>query len=154
MFFFFFSFEQFCFLYISNFKFPFLRSLVANLSAAEKYKKTHFDSEPIQKVLNDCSIFYATAFFITHSFDSLMALGKFANEHNKPFLVNLAAPFVAQFFKDQLNQVLQHADVIFGNETEALGYGKVMGFGVKNNNMNHQLIEFEINVEFFFFCSF
>jgi hypothetical protein len=65
------------------------RTLIANLSAAEKYKKTHFDSEHIQKVLSECAYFYATGFFVTHSTDSLVAMGEHANKNGKTFLFNL-----------------------------------------------------------------
>jgi len=105
------------------------RTLVANLSAAEKYKQSHFDSKEIQDILNSSQTFYATGFFITHSFETLMALGRFSTKNNKTFMVNLSAPFLIEFFNEKLNQVLNHADVIFGNEHEGFAYGKSMGFG-------------------------
>jgi len=105
------------------------RTLVANLSAAEKYKLSHFESEGVKKILDDCSVLYATGFFVTHSTDSLLALGEYANTNKKTFLLNLAAPFVSEFFKEQLNKVMMHADVIFGNEHEAQAYSKAMNYG-------------------------
>lgn len=43
------------------------RSLVANLSAAEKYTKEHFDSAAIQAVVKGAGIVYSAGFFLTHA---------------------------------------------------------------------------------------
>ena len=39
--------------------------------------------------------------------------------------MNLAAPFICEFFKDPLGSVLEYADVVIGNETEAETFAKV-----------------------------
>jgi len=105
------------------------RSLCANLGAAEKYKQSHFDSEEIQAVINKAKYFYAAGFFLTHSADTLVKLGEHAAANNKPFLFNLAAPFVIEFFWDKVAAVIPLADVIFCNEDEAAALGKKQGWG-------------------------
>jgi sugar/nucleoside kinase (ribokinase family) len=44
--------------------------------------------------------------------------------------MNLSAPFLIDFFWDQMNKVLPYTDVIFCNEDEAAAFGKKMGWGV------------------------
>lgn len=49
------------------------RSLVANLSAAEKYTRAHFDSAPIQEVVKGAKIVYSAGFFLTHASEVMKA---------------------------------------------------------------------------------
>jgi len=105
------------------------RSLVTNLGAANHYKLAHFESPAIQQVVHTAQYFYSTGYFITVSTETLVALGQHAAEHNKPFLFNLSAPFVIQFFYDQLSQVLPYTDVVFSNEDEARTFGEKLGWG-------------------------
>jgi len=106
------------------------RSLVANLSAANNYKKSHFDSAEIQEVVHKAQYFYSTGFFLTVSPETAIALGQYASQSNKPFLFNLSAPFLIQFFWDgKMEEVLKYADVVFSNEDEAATLGKKLGWG-------------------------
>ena len=55
-------------------------------------------------------------------------MAKHASEsEDKKFCVNLSAPFICEFFKDPLAGVLEYADVVIGNETEAETFAKVNG---------------------------
>lgn len=56
-------------------------------------------------------------FFLTVSVESIMKVAKHASETNKLFCLNLSAPFISQFFKDNLMLVMPYVDVLFGNET-------------------------------------
>ena len=48
---------------------------------------------------------------------------------NKTYCLNLSAPFLCQFFKDQLASVLPFTDILFGNETEAAAYAEAHNLG-------------------------
>jgi adenosine kinase len=48
------------------------------------------------------------------------------------FILNLSAPFIAQFFKDQLDSVLPYVDILIGNETEAAAYAESHGLSTKD----------------------
>lgn len=52
-----------------------------------------------------------------------------AVENNKVFSINLSAPFISQFFGEQLASVIPYADIVFGNESEAATYAETKGFG-------------------------
>jgi len=105
------------------------RSLCTNLGAANCYKRSHLESEEIQKVVENAQFYYSTGYFLTVSPDSLVAIGKHAAANNKPLLFNLAAPFVIQFFWDQMASVLPYVDIVFSNEDEAKTLGTKLGWG-------------------------
>lgn len=47
-------------------------------------------------------------------------------------MMNLAAPFICEFFKDPLTAALPYCDIVFGNETEFATFSKVMEFGTED----------------------
>lgn len=104
------------------------RSLVANLAAANNYKKDHFDSAEIQDLVKSVPFFYITGFFLTVSPATMISIGEHASSNNKTFLMNISAPFLVDFFWDQMNSVLPYVDVLFGNENEAQAFGKKQGW--------------------------
>lgn len=104
------------------------RSLIANLAAANCYKKEHLDQDNIKPVWNAAKFVYIAGFFLTVSPDSIKFIGQHCLDNKKTFAMNLSAPFIVQFFKDPLLASLPFCDYIFGNESEAEGFGKAMGW--------------------------
>uniref|UniRef100_A0A672JIP8 Adenosine kinase n=1 Tax=Salarias fasciatus TaxID=181472 RepID=A0A672JIP8_SALFA len=105
------------------------RSLVANLAAANCYKKDkHLDLEENWKLVEKAKVYYIAGFFLTVSLESILKVAKHAAENNKLFCMNLSAPFICQFFKDNLMQVLPYVDVLFGNEMESAAFAKEQDF--------------------------
>lgn len=56
-------------------------------------------------------------FFLTVSPESIMKVATEASANNKIFSLNLSAPFISQFYKEQLMEVMPYVDILFGNET-------------------------------------
>uniref|UniRef100_A0A8C7I9P8 Adenosine kinase n=1 Tax=Oncorhynchus kisutch TaxID=8019 RepID=A0A8C7I9P8_ONCKI len=105
------------------------RSLVANLAAANCYKKDkHLDLKENWKLVEKAKVYYIAGFFLTVSLESILKVAKHASENNKLFTLNLSAPFISQFFKDALMEVMPYVDVLFGNEMEAATFSKEQGF--------------------------
>jgi len=104
------------------------RSLVANISAAEKYDPKHLD-EVAWKHVENAKIVYISGFFLTVSPPSINKVGKYCSENDTTFMMNLAAEFICQFFKDPLVEALKYCDIVFGNETEFAKFSEVMEFG-------------------------
>ncbi|KAL6051595.1 Adenosine kinase [Balamuthia mandrillaris] len=116
------------------------RSLVANLSAANCYKKDHLDNNFF--LVEQAKYFYVTGFFLTVSPETLLAIGAHAAERNKPFMMNLSAPFLIDFFWDgKMEKLLPYADVVFGNEHEAAALGRKMGWGENLKDVAAKLAE-------------
>lgn len=44
----------------------------------------------------------------------MLKVGKFAPQQTEPTVLNLSAPFLIQFFKDQMMSVMPYADYWFG----------------------------------------
>jgi adenosine kinase len=104
------------------------RSLVANLSAANNYKIDHLKKPENWGVVEKAQFYYSSGFFLTVSPDSMLAVAKHAAETGKTYMINLAAPFICEYFKTPLLEVFPYVDFIFGNETEAKTFSKVQGW--------------------------
>ncbi|XP_047232850.1 adenosine kinase-like isoform X2 [Girardinichthys multiradiatus] len=105
------------------------RSLVANLAAANCYKKEkHLDLDSNWELVEKAKVYYIAGFFLTVSPESILKVAKHAAENGKIFCMNLSAPFISQFFKEPLMKVMPYVDILFGNETEAATFAKELGF--------------------------
>ncbi|XP_006518503.1 adenosine kinase isoform X1 [Mus musculus] len=94
------------------------RSLVANLAAANCYKKEkHLDLERNWVLVEKARVYYIAGFFLTVSPESVLKVARYAAENNRVFTLNLSAPFISQFFKEALMDVMPYVDILFGNET-------------------------------------
>ena len=109
-----------------------VRSLVANLGAANSYKVEHLLLPENWALVEKAQFFYIAGFFLTVSLDSILAIAKHCAETNKFFMMNLSAPFISFAFKDQLLSVIPYIDILFGNESEAEAFSQVQGYGTKD----------------------
>jgi len=98
------------------------RSLCADLAAANDYQHEHFVSQEIQDLLKKIDIVYTTGFFLTVSPQTLIDLGQHCAQHNKTFVFSVAATFPVEFYWDNMQKVVQYADVIVANESEAQAF--------------------------------
>jgi len=103
------------------------RSLIAHVSAAEHYSIDHFNSAPIQNMVNTSEMFYITGFFILSSLPTCLAIGQHCVQHNKVMMLNISAPFIVEHHWEKFNSVLQYADYVCGNEHEAQALGNKIG---------------------------
>uniref|UniRef100_UPI00398F4D3A adenosine kinase-like isoform X1 n=2 Tax=Pristiophorus japonicus TaxID=55135 RepID=UPI00398F4D3A len=106
-----------------------LRSLVANLAAANCYKKEkHLDQKENWQLVEKAKVYYIAGFFITVSTESILKVATHVSESNKILGLNLSAPFISQFFKEDLMKIIPYVDILFGNETEAATFAREQGF--------------------------
>ena len=106
------------------------RSMVANLSAANHYKLEHLKKPENWTFIEQAKYFYISGFFLTVSPETIVEVAKHACAANKVFCMNLSAPFLCEFFKEQMDKCIPYWDFIFGNETEAISFAKSHNFGV------------------------
>ncbi|XP_072851090.2 adenosine kinase isoform X5 [Pogona vitticeps] len=93
------------------------RSLIANLAAANCYKKEkHLDVEKNWKLVERAKVYYIAGFFLTVSPESILKVASQASANNKIFALNLSAPFISQFYKEPMMKVFPYVDILFGNE--------------------------------------
>eukprot|EP00921_Rhytidocystis_pertsovi_P004733 GHVQ01008214.1.p1 GENE.GHVQ01008214.1~~GHVQ01008214.1.p1 ORF type:complete len:368 (-),score=44.46 GHVQ01008214.1:184-1287(-) len=107
------------------------RSLVTSLGAANDYPLDHLRFKVWDKV-EESKIIYSSGFFLTVSPEAMQTVGEHCAKTNKTYCLNLAAPFIPEFFKDPLSRVLPYADFVFGNESEFLQFGNINGYNTTN----------------------
>ncbi|KAJ9117094.1 hypothetical protein QFC24_006553 [Naganishia onofrii] len=103
------------------------RSLVTTLRAAEKFSPSHLADPTIKSYIDNAKFFYIGGFFLTHGIESALHVAKSAAGRGKVVALNLSAPFIPQFFKQQLDQLLVYVDILIGNESEAASYAEAQG---------------------------
>lgn len=122
-------------------------SLVTTLRVAEKFEKAHFSSPEVAPLIEKAKFFYVEGYFLTHGIESVLELSTKASSAGKvtihhlqysktclfliicqTFALNISAPFIAQFFKEQLEKVLPYTDIVIGNESEAEAYANATGY--------------------------
>ncbi|ENN71091.1 adenosine kinase-like [Dendroctonus ponderosae] len=108
------------------------RSLCANLGAANCFTIDHILLPDNKKLVNTARFYYISGFFLTVSPPSIMEVANVALANDRPLAMNLSAPFISQFYKEPLMQVLPYVDVLFGNETEAETFAQEQDFGTKD----------------------
>ena len=108
------------------------RSLIADLGAANHFSEEHIEHPDNAAIVDSADFYYISGFFLTVSPPSIMAVAETALRRNKPFIMNLSAPFISQFFKDPLMAVMPYIDILFGNESEALTFSQEQKFGTEN----------------------
>lgn len=108
------------------------RSLVTRLDAANAYTIDHLTAA--WDLVKEASYYYIAGYFLTVSHDSMVKIGEHAaaEEENKCFAMNLSAPFLSQFFKKQMKEVLPYCDIVFGNEDEARAFANDFELGCDN----------------------
>eukprot|EP00816_Leptocylindrus_hargravesii_P003507 CAMPEP_0196810884 /NCGR_PEP_ID=MMETSP1362-20130617/15042_1 /TAXON_ID=163516 /ORGANISM="Leptocylindrus danicus, Strain CCMP1856" /LENGTH=346 /DNA_ID=CAMNT_0042186067 /DNA_START=50 /DNA_END=1090 /DNA_ORIENTATION=+ len=105
------------------------RSLIANLAAANNFKPSHLETQLAKDIYNAASVYYIAGFFLTVSVESLKIIADHAVEKNKTFCLNLSAPFIIDFFADQVATAMPYTDFVFANESEAETYAKKHDLG-------------------------
>jgi adenosine kinase len=62
--------------------------------------------------VEECGVYYSAGFFLTVCPAAMVRVAKHASENGKFFAVNLSAPFIPEFFKDPLMEVMPYANVV------------------------------------------
>ena len=105
------------------------RSLCTNLAAANLFKNEHLNTPEMLATIEKAKFFYNAGFFLTVDCASIQQIAKHAAENDKTYMMNLSAPFLVDFFSEQMNAAMPYVDVLFGNEIEAASFAKKQGWG-------------------------
>ena len=103
---------------------------MANLGAANHYKKEHLDHPENWALVEQAQFCYISGFFLTVSPESILQVAEHCAERNKYFMMNMSAPFILHVFKEPLLKALPYIDILFGNEAEAEAYSQSIGLGL------------------------
>jgi len=102
------------------------RSLCANLGACVKYPTSHLEAN--MAYLEGAKMVYATAFFITSNAAAHRQVAEFCAANDKPFVFNIAAPWIMHTNYDDVMHSIEHADYVFCNEDEGSLMAEKQGF--------------------------
>ncbi|CEM30237.1 unnamed protein product [Vitrella brassicaformis CCMP3155] len=108
------------------------RSLVANIAAANDYPIDHLKYKVWEQV-EKAKICYSASFFLTVNPPAMLAMADHCAKTNKLYCMNLSAPFLIEFFREPMMQVMPYVDILFGNESECAHFGKVHGIETTDN---------------------
>ncbi|KAI4869430.1 Ribokinase-like protein [Hypoxylon rubiginosum] len=100
------------------------RSLCTDLAAANHYDLDHLKSPQIWDLVKNAEFYYVGGYHFTVCPPAIQALGEEAAANNKTFVVNVSAPFIAEFFKDPLDASSPYWDYVICNESEAAAYAR------------------------------
>ena len=124
------------------------RSLVANLAAANHFDPKHIEKPHVREALEKAEVIYSAGFFLTSPTGpaTSKAVAEFAAKNNKVYCVNLAAPFIPQFFTEPLMDVVAYADYVFGNESEARSLSDKMGWSQPDKDESFDIKQVALKV--------
>lgn len=108
------------------------RSLCAYLAAANHFTIDHIELPENRRCIEQAEYFYISGFFLTVSPPTIQSIAKHALAQDRPFMMNLSAPFLSQFFKEPLMAAMPYVDILFGNETEAGVFADEQNFGTSD----------------------
>lgn len=101
------------------------RSMVANLAAANKFDAKHTETDAFKAAVEASKIFYSAGFFLTVSVPAMLSVAEASAAKDGTYCLNLAAPFVIEFYKSKVEEVMPLCDIVFCNEDEAAKYAEV-----------------------------
>lgn len=106
------------------------RSLCANLSAANHFTIDHIEKPENRNLIENAEFYYISGFFLTVNPDTAIEIAKFALDKCRPYVMNLSAPFISQFYKEPLMELMPYIDILLGNDMEAAAFAKEQDLGV------------------------
>lgn len=98
--------------------------MCTDLAAASHYRLEHLQRPEIWSFVQQAQVYYVGGYHLTVCVPAIMTLAEEAAVKNKVFVMSISAPFIPQFFKEQLDQTAPYWDYVIGNETEALSYAE------------------------------
>ncbi len=96
------------------------RTMCTNLAATGKYSPEHLD----MKMIENARWLYIEGykFSAEASTEAVYKAVEYARKHNTKIAVTFSDGFITSLFKEQLAKVVEHADLIFCNENEAMSF--------------------------------
>ncbi|XP_074651952.1 uncharacterized protein LOC141906521 isoform X2 [Tubulanus polymorphus] len=104
------------------------RSLVTELGAATTFTDKFFDDATVWQQVEQAQFYYIGGFVFTVSEDAILKIARHSTEKGKTLIMNLSAPFLCYYFKDPEISIMEHIDILVGNEVEAATFAHKYGF--------------------------
>ncbi|KAL0227838.1 hypothetical protein RCL1_003981 [Eukaryota sp. TZLM3-RCL] len=104
------------------------RTLVTSLNAANHLSFSHIES--LQDSILESKIIYSSGYVLTACPDVPRLAEIVSKTGSSVYAMNLGAPFLAEVpvFRESLVKLIHHSKFVFGNDVEALTFGRVNGW--------------------------
>ncbi|KAJ7597769.1 Ribokinase-like protein [Mycena floridula] len=100
------------------------RSLVTALRSAKLLDMGHLSSPYVLPFKMTAMVYYVEGYILSHGLDSAMHLAQTAYQREKVFVLNFSAPYIPQYFKQAVQDIMPFCDIIMGNEAEAESWAR------------------------------
>ncbi|CAH8447807.1 unnamed protein product [Heterobilharzia americana] len=100
------------------------RSMVTHLGAACDLSVDHIKQPHVWKLVERARVYYIAGYVISSCYEGMLEVVKHALASSKMFCFNLSAPFLPQFKTQEVDEMIAYANIVFGNHSEVLAYGK------------------------------
>lgn len=121
------------------------RSLCANLSAAQTFTEDHLDVPENKAIIENAKFYLVTGFFLQVNAKAVQKIAKIAFERKCPFLFNMSAPFIYQFYMESVMSIFRYVTIIVGNDEEARAFSEGHKWNLDNiEEIARKISTFEI----------
>ena len=93
------------------------------------FKMSDFKSTNTPDHLNNSKVIYLSGYFIANSPDTALEIARYANEKGKIVALSLSAPYICQFNKTIILQIMQYVDYLFATEEQLVTFCREVGLG-------------------------
>ena len=120
------------------------RCLITDLGASQCYLFEDFISEKSRNLWQTAQYFYSSGFLLAlpnkNGLKIALEIGEFALKNERLNMTNLSAPFICNSFLQDLLDVLEYIDIVFGNEIECRAFGLALKLdSLSPENIGHYI---------------
>ncbi|XP_050436741.1 uncharacterized protein LOC126843340 [Adelges cooleyi] len=122
------------------------RSLCANLSAAQTFSEDHLYVSENKQIIDNAQFYLTTGFFLQVNVKAVQKVAEIARQKKCPFLFNISAPFICQFYMNDVMLVYHFVDILIGNDEEAKAFSETQKWNLSDiEEIAKKLSTFEVD---------
>jgi len=118
------------------------RSMVADLQCNDIFPQQDPDFlfGNAKDLWQNARICYISGFWNTVNPEGMQKLAKYCSESSdRMFVTNISAPFIAQFFVENVKKLFPYTDILFGNESEAEALAASLNIPINGENGKYDI---------------
>ena len=117
----------------------FSRVVKKSTLSGSAFKISDFKSTNTPAHLNQSKVVYLSGFFIANSSDTALEIARYANEMGKIVILTLSAPYICQFNKTIILQLMQYVDYLFATEEQLVTFCREVDMRVGADRSGNEL---------------
>ncbi|XP_050535489.1 uncharacterized protein C05D11.1-like isoform X4 [Daktulosphaira vitifoliae] len=122
------------------------RSLCANLSAAQTFSEDHLQLPENRAIIENAKFYLTTGFFLQVNVKAVKRVAEIARQRKYPFLFNISAPFICQFYMNDVMSIFHYVTILIGNDEEAKAFSEAQKWNFDTTeDIARKLSTFEVD---------